>query len=118
MRLLLDFFPIVLFFAAYKLEGVYVATGVLMAATAGVIAVGIVLTLAPVGQPLGFRPLPWQFFAALALLTAAYLLLVEITKAAFYAEPVRPAGPVPRTRGIEHRIGRRAAKFSHPGRLR
>jgi intracellular septation protein len=34
MRLLLDFFPIVLFFAAYKLEGVYVATGVLMAATA------------------------------------------------------------------------------------
>jgi Mg2+-importing ATPase len=91
---------------------------VLMAATVGVIAVGIVLTLAPVGQPLGFRPLPWQFFAALALLTAAYLVLVEITKAVFYAEPVRPAGPVPRTRGLEHRIGRRAAKFSHPGRLR
>ena len=92
--------------------------GVLMAATVGVIAVGIVLTLAPVGQPLGFRPLPWQFFAALALLTAAYLVLVEITKAVFYAEPVRPAGPVPRTRGREHRIARRAAKFSHPGRLR
>ena len=34
MRLLLDFFPIVLFFVAYKLQGVFVATGLLMAATA------------------------------------------------------------------------------------
>jgi intracellular septation protein len=33
MRLLLDFFPIVLFFAAYKLQGIYVATAVIMAAT-------------------------------------------------------------------------------------
>jgi intracellular septation protein len=34
MNLLLDFLPIVLFFGAYKMYGVYVATGVLMAATA------------------------------------------------------------------------------------
>jgi intracellular septation protein len=34
MKLLLDFLPIVLFFGAYKMYGVYVATGVLMAATA------------------------------------------------------------------------------------
>jgi len=33
MKLFLDFLPIVLFFGAYKLYGVYVATGVLMAAT-------------------------------------------------------------------------------------
>jgi intracellular septation protein len=33
MRLLLDFFPIVFFFIAYKMHGVYAATGVLMAAT-------------------------------------------------------------------------------------
>jgi intracellular septation protein len=33
MKLLLDFLPIVLFFGAYKLYGVYIATGVLMAAT-------------------------------------------------------------------------------------
>lgn len=33
MKLLLDFFPIVLFFAAYKLWGIYVATGVAIAAT-------------------------------------------------------------------------------------
>ncbi len=34
MKLLLDFFPILLFFAAFKLYGIYVATGVLMAGTA------------------------------------------------------------------------------------
>ena len=33
MKLLLDFLPILLFFAAYKLQGIYVATTVLMAAT-------------------------------------------------------------------------------------
>lgn len=33
MKLLLDFFPILLFFGAYKFANIYVATGVLMAAT-------------------------------------------------------------------------------------
>jgi len=33
MKILLDFFPILLFFAAYKFYGIYVGTGVLMAAT-------------------------------------------------------------------------------------
>jgi intracellular septation protein len=33
MKLLLDFFPIVLFFAAFKLWGIYVATGVAIVAT-------------------------------------------------------------------------------------
>ncbi|MFB1489578.1 MULTISPECIES: inner membrane-spanning protein YciB [unclassified Thiocapsa] len=34
MKLLVDFFPILLFFAAYKLEGIYVATGVAILASA------------------------------------------------------------------------------------
>jgi intracellular septation protein len=33
MKILLDFFPILLFFGAYKFYNIYVATGVLMAAT-------------------------------------------------------------------------------------
>ncbi|MGJ7544157.1 septation protein A [Variovorax sp. LT1R16] len=33
MKLILDFFPILLFFGAYKLADIYVATGVLMGAT-------------------------------------------------------------------------------------
>ena len=33
MKLLIDFFPIALFFIAFKLAGIYVATGVAMVAT-------------------------------------------------------------------------------------
>ena len=33
MRLLIDFLPIALFVLAYKLQGIFVATAVLMAAT-------------------------------------------------------------------------------------
>jgi intracellular septation protein len=40
MRFLIDFFPILLFVAAYKLEGIYTATAVLMAAT--VLQTGII----------------------------------------------------------------------------
>lgn len=91
--------------------------GVLTVATLAVIAIGVVLTIAPVSAALGFRPLPWQFFGALALFVVAYLVLVEITKAMFYAEPIRAPGLPHRTRGREHRIHRRAARFSHSGRL-
>jgi intracellular septation protein len=40
MKVLLDFFPILLFFGAFKLHDIYIATGVLMAAT--VLQMGIV----------------------------------------------------------------------------
>jgi intracellular septation protein len=43
MRFLIDFFPIALFFAAYKLGDIYTATGVLMAAT--VLQTGIIYGL-------------------------------------------------------------------------
>jgi intracellular septation protein len=38
MKLFVDFFPILLFFAAYKLEGIYVATGVAIVASAILVA--------------------------------------------------------------------------------
>lgn len=38
MKLLADFFPIILFFAAFKFAGIYVATGVAIAATIAQIA--------------------------------------------------------------------------------
>ncbi len=91
--------------------------GVLTAATFTVIAIGVMLTISPLAGSLGFTPLPWQFYGALVLLTAAYLVLVEITKVMFYTEPAHLAGAPPRTRGREHRISRRAARFSHNGRL-
>ncbi|HEY7051947.1 MAG TPA: magnesium-translocating P-type ATPase [Mycobacterium sp.] len=85
--------------------------------TLGVVAIGVALTVSPLAHGLGFTTLPWQFFAALVVLTIAYLILVEITKKMFYAEPIRLAGVPHRTRGTVHRIQRRAARFSHHGRL-
>jgi Mg2+-importing ATPase len=82
-----------------------------------VIGTGIALTVSPLAHSLGFTPLPWQFFTALAGLTVAYLVLVEVTKTVFYAEPMGLADQPHRTRGHEHRVHRRAARFSHPGRL-
>ena len=38
MKLLIDFFPIILFFVAFKIWGIYVATGVAIAATVAQIA--------------------------------------------------------------------------------
>ena len=38
MKLLLDFFPIILFFVAFKVAGIYIATGVAIAATIAQIA--------------------------------------------------------------------------------
>jgi Mg2+-importing ATPase len=89
--------------------------GLLTLSTASVIAAGIAITYWPPARQLGFTPLPWQYFAALAGLTVAYLILVEVTKSVFYREPV--GAPAGRTRGVENRIHRRAARFSHHGRL-
>jgi intracellular septation protein len=43
MKLLIDFFPILLFFGAYKLQGIDVATAVLMAAT--VLQMGLIYAI-------------------------------------------------------------------------
>ncbi|HET7741475.1 MAG TPA: HAD-IC family P-type ATPase, partial [Mycobacterium sp.] len=89
--------------------------GVLTVATLAVIGVGIGLTLSPLSHALGFAPLPWVFFAALFAMTIAYLVLVELTKEVFYSDPMHLHGQPHRTRGSEHRIHRRAARFSHAG---
>src|SRR5674476_65808 len=43
MKILIDFFPILLFFGAYKVYDIYVATGVLMATT--LIQMGLIYTM-------------------------------------------------------------------------
>jgi intracellular septation protein len=43
MKILIDFFPILLFFGAYKLHDIYLATGVLMAAT--VVQMGLIYAI-------------------------------------------------------------------------
>jgi P-type Mg2+ transporter len=88
-------------------------SGVLALTTLAVVVVGVVLTVSPLARKLGFTTLPWQFYTALVVMTVAYLVLVEVTKKVFYAASTHPAGQRQRTRGREHRIHRRAARFSH-----
>lgn len=80
-----------------------------------VVAIGVALTVSPLAHTLGFTPLPWQFYAVLGGFVVIYLVLVELAKLMFYAEPIRVAGQPHRTRGHAHRIRRRAARFHYVG---
>ncbi|ORW90170.1 magnesium-transporting ATPase [Mycobacterium sp. IEC1808] len=81
-----------------------------------VVAVGVALTISPLAHTLGFTPLPWQFFAVLGGFVVVYLVLVELAKLMFYSEPLNHNGQPHRTRGDEHRIRRRAARFHYAPR--
>jgi Mg2+-importing ATPase len=50
----------------------------LLAAALGAVAVGVVLPFSPLSRVLGFQPLPIGFFAALAGMVLAYLVLIEL----------------------------------------
>jgi Mg2+-importing ATPase len=88
----------------------------LIAASLGVVAVGVYLPFSPLAGVLGFDPLPVPFFLALLGMAAVYLVLVELAKVWFYARAAQqlllpgPAGI--RRRGRTHHIARRAARFS------
>lgn len=68
------------------------------------VTVGALLPLSPLAAPLGLAPLPPLFFAALAVMVAGYLVLIELGTRIFYRVGARTAPPV-------HR-------FSHPRRFR
>ena len=78
-----------------------------------VVVVGVVITISPLAHTLGFTPLPWQFFTVLGAFVVSYLVLVELAKKMFYAEPIHLLGQPHRTRGHAHRIRRRAARFHY-----
>ncbi len=79
-------------------------------------AVGVALPYSPLAHVLGFKPLPLDFLAILALMVATYLALAEIAKRFFFqGRPRRRGRPLalPRPRR-ERRIHRRAAGWSAP----
>ena len=89
----------------------------LIAASLGVVALGIFLPLSPVAGVLGFDPLPVPFFLALLGMVVVYLVLVEAAKRWFFARDAQqlPAPPPPvRRRQATHHISRRAFRFSIP----
>jgi Mg2+-importing ATPase len=101
------------------------STGLTLAALA-VVAVGLWLPYSPVNTLLGFTPLPAAFLLALVGMIVVYLVLVEAAKVWFYSRlaqrpptqrpptqrPPALRPPQPRKRSRNHRIGRRAARFS------
>ncbi len=75
-----------------------------------VVATGALLPATPLAEPLGFRPLPGAFFAALAGMVVAYLALIELAKWLFYRLP--PPSPHRRPHPGRRHLRRRAAYFS------
>lgn len=93
----------------------------LVAASLGVVALGVYLPLSPLQGLLGFDPLPVPFFLALLGMIAVYLVLVEIAKRWFFSRAAQklPAGPVAvRRRPDTHHLSRRAFRFSASVRVR
>jgi Mg2+-importing ATPase len=79
-------------------------------------AIGAALPFTRLAPVLGFTALPIAFFLILLGMIAAYLVLVELVKARFYAtgdrpEPTRPGGEARRHRHIR----RRARRFTVHG---
>jgi intracellular septation protein len=68
MKLLLDFFPIIVFFAAFKIGGIYVATGVAIAAT----VVQIAWLRLRTGRT---EPMQWVSLAVIVLFGGATIAL-------------------------------------------
>jgi Mg2+-importing ATPase len=82
----------------------------------GCATIGALLPFTPIAHTLGFATLPLAFFLILLGMIAAYLVLVELVKARFYAVQGRPQRPPPTDDERHHRhIRRRARRFTlHP----
>ena len=87
----------------------------LLAASLGVVALGVFLPLSPLAGVLGFDPLPVPFFLALLGMVVVYLVLVELAKQWFFtrgAQKVPVVPPPVQRRHATHHISRRAFRFS------
>jgi len=82
----------------------------LLLAALGAVTVGALLPATPLARALGFQPLPGAFYAALAVMVACYLALIEAGKRWFYR--TAPATPAIRQRNQAYRLLRRAARFT------
>lgn len=83
----------------------------LMASVLGVLVIGVALPLSGLAPLLGFTALPPTYYVALVLMVAAYLILIEFAKRLFYSH-ADPPTQRPLQRRPEHRVHRRASRFS------
>ena len=82
----------------------------LLLAALTTVLIGAVLPLSPFSDVLGFAHLPARFFLALAGMVVGYLVLIELAKRVFFADPEGRVPHLPRSH--QHRLQRRAARFS------
>jgi Mg2+-importing ATPase len=86
----------------------------LMVATFACVTIGVLLPFSPFAATLGFTALPAAFLAVLAAMIVVYLILVEFGKRRFYRVEAK-GPPLARHRPRQHRIHRRASRWSIPG---
>ena len=92
----------------------------LVASVLTIFVIGCALPYSPVAGFFGFVPLPAPFFVALLGMILVYLVLVEIAKHYFFKTAFNSnhRAKVNRQRSRNHRLARRAARFSISRALR
>jgi Mg2+-importing ATPase len=78
-----------------------------------VVAIAFALPFSPFAHTLGFTSLPPGLVAAIVAIIPAYLLVLELAKRVFYRrEAARPSTAPVRRPPHEHRVLRRAARWT------
>jgi Mg2+-importing ATPase len=83
----------------------------LLASTVAVVAIGFALPFTPLAHALGFTHLPLSLVGVILAIIPTYLLVLELGKRFFYRRVAAPPRR-PGRRPHEHRIRRRAARWS------
>jgi P-type Mg2+ transporter len=86
----------------------------LLVSTLAVVAVGFALPFSPLAHTLGFTALPPSLIGAIAAIIPTYLLMLELGKRIFYARQAVAPSPPPARQQHEHRILRRAWRWTVP----
>lgn len=89
----------------------------LLSAALATVLVGALLPMSPLANLLDFAHLPLRFFLARAAMAAGYLVLMELAKRLFFADPEGRLPHLPRDDRHRRRVHRPAARFSVGGRL-
>jgi len=84
----------------------------LLASTLAVVAIGFALPFSPLAHTLGFTRLPLGLIGAIVAIIPTYLLVLELGKRVFYRHVAEAPPPPLRARPHEHRLRRRAARWS------
>ena len=84
----------------------------LAGSTLAVVAIGFALPFSPLAHTFGFAHLPLGLVAVILAIIPTYLLVLEAGKRVFYRRLAALPAPAPRRQPREHRILRRARRWS------